>query len=229
MRPSKRASDAKSSSYLYCSCCGLPNSNVQDGCSMTPSSDMNSLTISLRIVTSPHFIATAIRAARHALECGTQVQIEVVPGRTRSSKYLTTLLGDRPRVDRDPLRTIGPARLGSTFVISLKRGKRGHHRREPFDAVHHADVRGTGQDGKLSAWQTMQVAGHTTSKQTEHLHRVLGPHDIGVSDNQQCRRCDRVNVGARHAAPVPIKLHRFLDESVPVLWAWSNAGVVLLE
>src|SRR5262245_50106108 len=180
MRPSRRASDANSSSYLYCSCCGLPNSNVQDGCSMTPSSDMNSLTISLRIVISPHFIAKA-------------------------------------------------SPLGSMFVISLRRGKRSHHRHEPFDAVHHADVRRTWQDGKLSAWQTMQVAGHTTSQQTEHLHRVLGLHDVGVSDNQECRHCDRVKVGARYAAPVPVKLHRFLDQSVPVLRAWSNARVILLE
>src|SRR5262249_44834031 len=129
---------------------------------------------------------------------------------------------------RDPLRTIRPERsLESTLVISLRRGKRSHHRHEPFDTMHHAEVRGTGQDGKLSARQTMQVAGHTTSQQTEHLHRVLGPHDVGISDDQQCRRCDRVKVGARYAAPALVKLHRFLDESVPVLWEWSNARVIL--
>jgi hypothetical protein len=54
-------------------------------------------------------------------------------------------------------------------------------------------MRRAGEYGKLGTRQTDEIAYYTAAEQAKHLDNVLRAHDIGVSDDEQGGRFDRLN------------------------------------
>jgi hypothetical protein len=68
---------------------------------------------------------------------------------------------------------------------------------QPVDPFEHADVRRTRQYGQLRARDAGKIAGHAATEQPEHLHDVLGLHDVGVADDKEGRGAQRPDVLGR--------------------------------
>ena len=60
--------------------------------------------------------------------------------------------------------------------------------------------------GAFDSVSGRHVAEYASAEQPEHLDRVLGPHEIGVPDDQQRRRCDRPDVVGREVLGAAIHL-----------------------
>jgi hypothetical protein len=54
-------------------------------------------------------------------------------------------------------------------------------------------MRRAGEHGKLGTWQTDEIAYYAAAEQAKHLHNVLRAHDIGVPNDEQGGRFDRLN------------------------------------
>ena len=60
-------------------------------------------------------------------------------------------------------------------------------------------MRRAGEHGKLGTRQTNEIACYAAAEQAKHLDHVLRAHDIGVPNDEQGRRFDRLNGLARPA------------------------------
>ena len=49
------------------------------------------------------------------------------------------------------------------------------------------------EHGKLGRWQTNEIAYYAAAEQAKHLDHVLRAHNIGVPDDEQGGRFDRLN------------------------------------
>src|SRR5919199_4000700 len=67
------------------------------------------------------------------------------------------------------------------------------HRPQPAGAMHERHMRRAGQHGELCVREAGEIAGHTAAKQSKHLYRVLGAHDIGIPNHEQRGRLDRLD------------------------------------
>ncbi len=54
-------------------------------------------------------------------------------------------------------------------------------------------MRRAGEYGKLGTRQADEIADHAAAEQAKHLDHVLRAHDIGVANDEQGGRFDRLN------------------------------------
>jgi hypothetical protein len=97
-----------------------------------------------------------------------------------------------------------------------RRGRRRSSRRASRRAVDDGEVRSGWQYGELGGRIPGAVAIDAAADKSENLHRVLGPHDVGIAKDDQRRGGDRLNVSGRPALELAVELIAFPDESPPV-------------
>jgi hypothetical protein len=100
----------------------------------------------------------------------------------------------------------------------------GDHRNEPVGAFDDGEVRRSWQYGELGSLKPGAVAIDAPDK-SENLNRVLGPHDVGIANDDQRRRLDRLNLSGSPALELAVELIAFADESPPVLRTWGHPHV----
>ena len=67
------------------------------------------------------------------------------------------------------------------------------HREQPVGAIENPYVGRAGKDGQLGGRKARDVAEHAAAAQSEHLDGVLGADAIGVPDDDQGGRGDRLD------------------------------------
>ena len=85
--------------------------------------------------------------------------------------------------------------------------------------------------GRTASCESGRPAGVTedaAAKQPEHLHRVFGPYQIGISDDQQGGRRDRTEGLRRNVSDLLIHLGLLGEQPGEVLWARRNPQVFLV-
>src|SRR5712692_9488689 len=107
--------------------------------------------------------------------------------------------------------------------------KCGDHRGQPLGAVRERHMRRAGEHGKLGTRQTDEIAYYTAAEQAKHLDNMFRAHNIGVPDDEQGGRFDRLNGLARPAEGRAVEIRYFRDQPVPMLRVRRDAGVFLLE
>jgi hypothetical protein len=102
------------------------------------------------------------------------------------------------------------------------------HRLKPVDAAEQSYVRGSREYGELCGGEPGKVADDAATEKTEHLHRVFGPDDVGVSDDEQCRRPDGLDVLGSPARECAVQLIDLGDEGRPGAWIRCHPQVGLV-
>src|SRR6266545_4535145 len=164
-------------------------------------------------------------AARHGRSARSSSTSPVSPGTpSRSGTFVRRAPRSSQPRPRYPSR-----RRPSGGCLGRRVQERPRHRGQPLAPVRQRDVTGAWEHRELGTRHAGDVAGHAAAEQPEHLDGVLGADDVGVPDDDQRGRLDRLHGLGRPVLEVVIHLLHLVDQSGPVPRVGRDPGVFLLE